>query len=83
MKTFIVIILLAVAAYLGYRLVSKPKPAEATVVEKQPAGEATSAPPIMVQEKDKAPAATNLTRAAGTNKPMARVKTPDDKPKGE
>jgi hypothetical protein len=81
MKALIVIILVAIAAYLGYRIISKPKPADAPVAEQQPAVEPTSAPRV-APVQDKAPA-TNLTRTATTNKPMARVNSATTKPTGE
>ena len=75
MKVFIVIILVAIAGYLGYRILSKPKPAEATISEAQPAPEPTSAPaPNIVISK--APATTDATRAAVTNRTVARMKDP-------
>ena len=68
-KAFIVVLLVAIAAYLGYRIVTKPKPAPPTIAESQPV-EPTSAPPVAVQEK--AATQTNLTTkaAAQTNKAM-------------
>ena len=80
MKVLIVIILVAIAGYLGYRILSKPKPGVPTA-ETQPAPEWTTAPPAVVEGK--APPKTNLTRAALTNKPVARVKTPGTRPTGE
>lgn len=80
MKALIVVLLVAIAAYLGYRIVSKPKRTEVTpITESQPA----AAPPVAVQEK--ALAQTNLTKAAPqTNKPaMARTGDPKTKPTGE
>lgn len=74
MKVFIVIILVAIAGYLGYRILSKPKPAEVTISEAQPSPEPTSAPtPNIVISK--APV-TNATGAAVTNRTVARMKDP-------
>jgi len=76
MKAFIVILLVAIAAYLGYRIVTKPKPALPTLAESQHV-EPTSAPPVAVQEK--VATQTNLTTkaAAQTNKAMtARASDP-------
>ena len=81
MKALIVVILVAIAAYLGYRIMTKPKPADAPIVEQPAVTEPTSAPVAVVQ--DKAPPATNSTRATTTNKPVARVKTPSTQPTGE
>jgi hypothetical protein len=81
MKAFIVIILLAVAGYLGYRIMTKPKPSDGPMVETDPVIEATTAPPAMVENRE---ARTNMStpKLRDTNKPMARVKDPS-KPPGE
>lgn len=84
MKALIVVILVAIAAYLGYRIVSKPRPSEsAPVTESQPSVQPTSSAPVALQEK--ATARTNLTKTAPhTNKPaMARTTEPKTKPTGE
>jgi hypothetical protein len=69
MKAFIVIILLAVAGYLGYRIMTKPKPSDGPIVETAPAIEETSAPPALVESQA---ARTNLAapKLVNTNNPM-------------
>ncbi|HKQ40535.1 MAG TPA: hypothetical protein VJ063_20865 [Verrucomicrobiae bacterium] len=83
MKALIVVILVAVAAYLGYRIISQPKPAKTTIAESQPAMQPTAAPSVAVQEKASAP--TNVTRpgAASNKATVAGVKDPATKPTGE
>lgn len=81
MKAFIVIILLAVAGYLGYRIMSKPKPS-GPIVETAPAIETTAGPPAMVENKAVPTNSTKL-KVADTNKPMARVKDSNPQTKGE
>ena len=74
MKALIVIILVAVAAYLGYRIMSKPKPTETPVVEMQPAPE--SAVPAQPEPAPPSNLTTNrptvvlMTNKAATPKPQ-------------